>query len=97
MGRKKGSVNKTTAAARQMIEATALGLGGTARMIAWAKADAQNERAFWTSIFPRLLPLQVTGKDDGPIQTEEVGAGLARLVAHIDRIAERSGTTGEPE
>jgi hypothetical protein len=36
-------------------------LGGTDRLIAWAQEDPLNERAFWSSIYPKLLPLQVAG------------------------------------
>jgi len=41
-------------------------LGGTERLVAWAKEDSRNEAAFWTAIYPKLLPLQVNGAgDDG--------------------------------
>ena len=36
-------------------------------MLEWVKADPQNERIFWNSIYPKLLPVQVTGKEDGPM------------------------------
>lgn len=67
-GRPKGSVNKTTASAKAMIEEAALGLGGSARMIAWAKEAPENERAFWATIFPKLMPVQVAGEGGGPLQ-----------------------------
>ncbi len=35
--------------------------------------------------------------DMPPIQTEEVGQGAAKLAAYLDSIAERSGTSGEPD
>ncbi len=60
-GRPKGSVNKTTATAKAMIEAAAHGLGGAERMLAWAKEAPENEKAFWTQVFPKLMPLQVNG------------------------------------
>jgi len=58
-GRPKGSKNKTTATAKAIIEETADRLGGADRLVAWAKEDSANERAFWSSIYPKLLPLQV--------------------------------------
>lgn len=61
-GRPKGSTNKTTTTAKEAIALAAEGLGGTPRLIAWAKADEKNEAAFWTTIYPRLLPLQVNGE-----------------------------------
>ena len=68
MGRKHGSLNKTTKAAKDAIAFAAEGLGGADRLIAWAKEDPLNERAFWTSIYPKLLPLQVTGEGGGALQ-----------------------------
>lgn len=51
---------KTTLAAKEAIQLAAEGLGGTQRLIEWAKEDPLNERAFWSGIYPKLLPLQVT-------------------------------------
>lgn len=62
-GRKQGSENKLTTAAKSAIETAAEGLGGAKRLIQWAKSDPLNERAFWTQIYTKLLPLQVTGQD----------------------------------
>ena len=58
-GRKKGSLNKTTAIAKDAIATAAERLGGVDRLVEWAKEDADNEKAFWVSIYPKLLPLQV--------------------------------------
>lgn len=66
-GRPKGVPNKMTIAVKEAIAEAAEGLGGTARLIEWAKEDPANERAFWTSIYPKLLPLQVTGDGGGPL------------------------------
>lgn len=60
-GRPKGSVNKTTAAAKAVIEEAAEKLGGASRLLAWAQEAPENERAFWATIYPKLLPLQVNG------------------------------------
>jgi hypothetical protein len=60
-GRPKGSANKTTQAVKDAIAQAADELGGAARLVAWAQEEPQNERAFWTSIYPKLLPLQVNG------------------------------------
>lgn len=66
-GRPKGSLNKTTKSAKEAIAAAAEGLGGADRLIAWAKEEPQNERVFWGTIYPKLLPLQVAGDADEPI------------------------------
>lgn len=68
-GRKKGVPNKTTTIAKEAIALAAEGLGGTDRLVEWAKEDPLNERLFWGSIYPKLLPLQVTGEGGGPLQT----------------------------
>jgi len=65
-GRPKGSKNKVTATAKAIIEEAAQGLGGADRLLAWAREAPENERAFWTNVFPKLMPLQVNGPgDDG--------------------------------
>ena len=66
-GRPKGSVNKTTAAAKSVIAEVANRLGGADRMLKWVKEDPDHEKAFWTSIYPRLLPLQVAGDAEAPL------------------------------
>lgn len=45
-------------------------------------------------VMPDLTYSEVVGKDGGPIKTEEVGSGAAKLAAVLDAIAERSGTAG---
>jgi hypothetical protein len=67
MGRPKGSLNKTTTAAKDAIAFAAEELGGGKRLTDWAKEDPQNERVFWGTIYPKLLPLQVSGEGGGPV------------------------------
>ncbi len=71
-GRPKGVPNKTTQTAKDAIAMAADALGGTARLVAWAQEDPQNEKAFWTSIYPKLLPLQVTGEGGGPLEVTQI-------------------------
>lgn len=93
-GRPKGAVNKTTAVAKDMIAHAAEKLGGVDRMVAWAQEAPENERTFWGSMFPRLLPVQVANPENETFKTEEVGQASAKLAALIEAIAERSGTAG---
>lgn len=67
-GRPVGSVNKTTSTAKEVIAAVAEGLGGAAGMLAWTKKDPKNEAVFFSSIYPRLLPVQMTGDGGGPVK-----------------------------
>lgn len=69
-GRKKGVPNKTTMAAKEAIALAAEGLGGTDRLIAWAQEDPLNERAFWASIYPKLIPVTLAGDSKNPLQLE---------------------------
>ncbi len=65
-GRPKGSVNKVGKEAKEVIAAAAEGLGGLDRLIVWAQAAPENERAFWATIYPKLLPLTLHGAgEDG--------------------------------
>lgn len=66
-GRQKGVPNKATKAAKDAIAEAAEALGGAQRLTAWAKEDPANERVFWGTIYPKLLPLQVTGEGGGPV------------------------------
>ena len=74
-GRKKGELNKTTRTVKEAIIAAADALGGAERLTAWAKEDPANERAFWATIYPKLLPLQVTGEGGGALQVQIVRFG----------------------
>jgi len=71
-GKPKGALSKTTRTAKEAIAIAADKLGGAERLVAWAQEDPINERAFWSSIYPKLLPLQVTGEGGGPIQVSQI-------------------------
>lgn len=71
-GRQKGTINRLTMAARQAIELAAEELGGWQALAAWARAEPRHASIFWGQIFTKLLPLQVTGANDGPVQFENV-------------------------
>ena len=68
-GKPKGALSKTTRTAKEAIALAAEKLGGAERLVEWAKEDPDNEKAFWSSIYPKLLPLQVSGDPDSPLQT----------------------------
>lgn len=63
-GRPKGAINKTTQTAKEAIATAAEALGGAERLTAWAKEDPSNEKVFWGTIYPKLLPLQVAGSGE---------------------------------
>jgi len=71
-GRPKGAVNKSTRLVKEAIERAADALGGAERLAEWAKEDPLNERAFWKDIYPKLLPLQVTGEGGAPLMPPSI-------------------------
>lgn len=71
-GRKEGTPNKLTSLARDAIASAAKALGGAKRLAIWAKENPANESAFWTRVYPRLLPVQITGPNDGPVKIERI-------------------------
>ena len=78
-GRRKGARNRTTLAAKEAIALAAEGLGGVEGIIGWAKKNDENEKIFWSSIYPKLLPLKVAGEVDiGTKLTEVVARWLPR-------------------
>lgn len=77
-GRPKGSQNKLGKAAKEVIAAAAEALGGEDRLVKWAKEDPQNEKAFWATIYPKLLPLQLTGEGGGPVIVDRIELGVLR-------------------
>lgn len=71
-GQGKRGPAKTTLAAKDAIAKAAEELGGTQRLVDWAKEDPANERVFWGTIYPKLLPLQVAGEGGGALVIEVV-------------------------
>ena len=74
MGRPKGVGNKTTRTVKEAIATVAEKLGGIDRMVEWAKENPDNERLFWGTIYPKLLPFQVNAK------VEHSGEAVTRVV-----------------
>lgn len=66
-GRPKGSPNRVGKAAKEVIQQAATELGGAERLLTWVQEDPANERAFWAQIYPKLLPLTVSGDPENPI------------------------------
>ena len=71
-GRPKGSRNKTTTVLKEAVleaagEVGENGLGGDG-LTGYLRKIAREEPKAFCSVLGRVLPLQVTGKDDGPIE-----------------------------
>jgi hypothetical protein len=71
-GRPKGSQNKVSKAAKDAIAEAAEKLGGVNRLAAWAKEAPENEKAFWSTIYPKLVTVQISGEGGGPVRITAV-------------------------
>lgn len=68
-GRTKGTLNKLSSNAKDTVAQCAAMLESNGRTLyAWVERDEKNEYAFWTGIYPKLLPLQLTGDPESPIE-----------------------------
>ena len=65
---------ETRVAVREALHLAADRLGGVDALVKWIRRDRENERIFWSAIYPRLLPLKVDGE-------VEMGERIAGLVA----------------
>lgn len=77
-GRPKGAPNKISKEAKEVIALAASELGGHKRLVKWAKEDKLNERAFWTSIYPRLVPVTLNGDGEGGAINLNILSGVPR-------------------
>lgn len=83
IGRKKGVLNKSTAAVKEALRLAFQGIGGVPELQAWAK---DNQTEFY-KLWAKMLPLEISGPDGGPIQgaidlsglTEEQQRALASI------------------
>lgn len=74
-GKPKGAKSHTTRTALEAIALAAENLGGSARLVEWAKEAPENEKVFWGTIYPKLLPLQVSGEGGGALVIEIIRFG----------------------
>src|SRR3954465_12928043 len=71
-GRPKGIPNKTTALLKDAILKAAEKAGGKEGLIGYPEKQPQDNPGPFLSLLGKVLPMQVTGADGGPIQTQEV-------------------------
>jgi len=95
-GRPKGTLNKTTRAAKELIQAVADELGGAERMLAWVQESPDHEKAFWTGIYPKLLPLQVQGDKANPVEMNVTHGLSPALKGLLDGCSGRAEVGGSP-
>lgn len=71
-GRQKGTPNKTTAVLKDAILRAAEAVGedtkGKGGLVGYLKRVAKEDVKAFSSLLGKVLPLQVTGADDGPLK-----------------------------
>ena len=82
-GKPKGALNKTTLAAKEAIALAADRLGGVDRLVEWVQEDTANERVFWGSVYPKLLPLQVNGAGENGEHLHDTVISIKIGRAHV--------------
>jgi hypothetical protein len=93
-GRKRGVPNKLTTGAKEVIAQVAENVGGVARMTEWVRESKENERVFWTSIYTKLLPLQVAADQDNPIhQVHKIDCVIVDPKKRDDDVAKPNSPT----
>ncbi len=65
-GRPKGTKNKNTTQVKEAFQMAFQGIGGVRELTKWGK-DPKNKATFYT-LYSKLLPVQHSGTDGGPIQ-----------------------------
>lgn len=87
-GRKPGTMNRQTVAVKELILAALDKVGGEKYLILQA---SENPTAFMT-LLGKIIPTQLTGPDDGPVQIEQVQNDADAFTRAIIGIAARGGT-----
>lgn len=64
-GKPKGTKNRQTVAVKQCILNAFESIGGVKNLVKWAQA---NEGEFYTKMYIKVMPTEVTGEDGGDIQ-----------------------------
>lgn len=94
-GRPKGVPNRTTALLKDAILKAAERAGGKAGLVGYLEAQAKDNPGPFMALLGKVLPMQMTGPDDGPIQTENVNP-VAKLADRIAGIAAARAAGKDP-
>jgi hypothetical protein len=70
VGRAKGTPNKTTKLLKDAILKAAEKAGGKRGLVGYLELQAKINPGPFMALLGKVLPMQVTGEDGGPVQTE---------------------------
>jgi hypothetical protein len=84
-GRKKGVPNKNTTIIKEMILEALDKAGG----VDYLKARAVDQPSAFLALVGKVLPLQLTGKDDGPIQIANVSEDIEVVDKLLGNLSDR--------
>lgn len=96
-GRPKGSPNKTTGLLKDAILKAAAQAGGKEGVVGYLKAQAGANPGPFLGLLGKVLPTQITGEGDGPLQIAVVRFGAVLDVAAFGRNPERSPSHSEAD
>jgi hypothetical protein len=71
-GRPKGQPNKTTKILKEAILEAATSAGGKDGIVGYLKTQATKNPGPFMALLAKVLPLQLTGPGDGPVQVAKV-------------------------
>ncbi|MES2783585.1 MAG: hypothetical protein V4657_12385 [Pseudomonadota bacterium] len=89
-GRPKGVPNKSTAAIKDMVLSALDNVGG----IEYLEKQAVLQPVAFMGLLAKIMPTQITGADDGPVQIERVKTDAESFKRTIAGIAARIGAGG---
>ena len=94
VGRAAGVPNKVTRDGRAILDEAFHKIGGVDRLAAWILKSPQNERLWWSQIWPRTIPISASVRGEIQHNVEMTRADLEQaLRAHgLDTIAEHGRT-----
>lgn len=75
-GRPKGAIDKGNALIRDMLADALSELGGVEYLVKCGQDD--RTKSAFLSLIGKMMPMQVTGADDGPIQFQEIRRTIVR-------------------
>jgi hypothetical protein len=95
-GRPKGLPNRTTALLKDAILKAGEKAGGKDGLVGYLETQAKENPGPFMALLGKVLPMQMTGPDDGPIQTQDVNA-RGKLASRIAGLASRGTADDDPE